>query len=259
MLDDVVARLRAAGCVWADDEAALLVAQAPDPDALDSLVARRCGGEPLERVLGWAELLGVRVPVSPASFVPRRRSEPLLRAALALIPSGARRTVVDVGCGSGALGLVVHTLRPDVVLHGTEVDTAAAAAASQLLGTGIVHVGDLLDPLPASLLGQIDVVLANLPYVPTARIATLPREARDHDPRISLDGGDDGLRLHRRLAARVSPWLGDGGTVLAEVSPGQAPACAAAYAAQGLRATAHTDDDHDVAVVTARGPARVAR
>ncbi len=129
MLDDVVARLRAAGCVWADDEAALLVAQAPDPDALDSLVARRCGGEPLERVLGWAELLGVRVPVSPASFVPRRRSEPLLRAALALIPSGARRTVVDVGCGSGALGLVVRTLRASVVLHATEVDTAAAAAA----------------------------------------------------------------------------------------------------------------------------------
>lgn len=252
MLDDVAARLRAAGCVWAEDEAALLVAEAPSAAELDGLVARRCAGEPLERVLGWTELLGVRVPVPASTFVPRRRSEPLLSAALDLIPGGSRSVVVDVGCGSGALGLVVRTLRPDVVLHATESDPHAAAAAAEVLGPGVVHLGDLVDPLPAALLGHVDVVVANLPYVPASRLATLPREARDHDPLLSLDGGDDGLRLHRRLAARIVPWLAAGGAVLAEVSPGQADACAAAYSAHGLTTAYAVDDDHGCAVVTAR-------
>src|SRR3954462_3557379 len=102
--DVVVARLRAAGCVFAEDEARLLLAGAA-PDALDALVARRVAGEPLEPLLGWAEFCGLRVAVAPGVFVPRRRTEALVEEAVALFRPGA--VVVDLCCGSGALGLAV--------------------------------------------------------------------------------------------------------------------------------------------------------
>ena len=100
---DVVARLRAAGCVWAEDEAALLEDAAASADELDRLVARRVAGEPLELVLGWVEFLGRRLVVAPDVFVPRRRTELLARTALAHLdgpPGGvAPSVVVEICCG----------------------------------------------------------------------------------------------------------------------------------------------------------------
>jgi len=106
----VIARLRAAGCVFAEEEAALLTSAAGSPAELDAMVARRAGGEPLEQVVGWAEFAGLRVFVNPGVFVPRRRSEFLVEVAVMLTASQygtAPPVVADLCCGTGALGLAV--------------------------------------------------------------------------------------------------------------------------------------------------------
>ena len=171
--DTVVARLRAAGCVFAEDEARLLLAEA-GPGALEALVARRVAGEPLEHVLGWAGFCGLRVAVAPGVFVPRRRTEALAEEGVALSRPGA--VVVDLCCGSGALGLAVAASVADVELHAADVDPAAVACArANLAGVGgRAYAGDLFGALPGELRGRVDLLLANVPYVPSDAIALMP-------------------------------------------------------------------------------------
>src|SRR5207237_4143986 len=127
-------------------------------------------------------------------FVPRRRTELLVAQALSLTPSAA--VVVDMCCGSGAVGAAMLAVRPDIELHAADVDTAAVSCARRNIGAGgEVYVGDLFDALPRALRGRVDVVVANVPYVPTDEIALMPPEARVYEPRVALDGGDDGLDL----------------------------------------------------------------
>ncbi len=247
----VVARLRAAGCVFAEEEAALLVEAADDAAALDALVARRVGGEPLEQVLGWAELAGLRVRVAPGVFVPRRRTELLVRLALRALARGAAGeppVVVDLCCGSGAAGLAVavgaRAAGRAVELHAADVDpTAVACAQGNLAGVGQVYAGDLYAALPRHLRGRVAVLVANAPYVPTAAIADMPREAREHEPAVALDGGTDGLDLHRRIAADATAWLAPGGRLLVETSRRQAAGTAAAMRAGGLAPRVVRDED----------------
>ncbi len=248
---DVVARLGAAGCVYAEDEAALLHVAASGP-ALERLVARRVAGEPLEQVLGWASFGGLRVGVVPGVFVPRRRTELLVREGVAVTAPGA--VVVDLCCGCGAVGLAVATTVAGVELHAADVDPVAVACAGANLGAvgGTVHVGDLDAPLPARLRGRVDVLAANAPYVPTAEIALMPPEARDHEPSVALDGGGDGLDVARRVIAAARGWLAPGGHVLVETSRRQAPSLAAAVTAAGLAPRVVTDDDLGGTVVIGR-------
>ncbi|MFF1460765.1 putative protein N(5)-glutamine methyltransferase [Streptomyces sp. NPDC058330] len=218
---DVVTRLRAAGCVFAEDEAALLLSAATGPAHLAALVSRRVDGLPLEHVLGWAEFCGIRVAVGPGVFVPRRRTEFLVRQAVAAAP--ARPVVVDLCCGSGALGAALATALPAAELHAADVDPAAVRYARRnLAGLGQVYEGDLFAPLPGSLRGRVDVLLANVPYVPTHDVELLPAEARVHEPRAALDGGGDGLDVMRRVAAAAPGWLAPGGSLLVETSERQA-------------------------------------
>ncbi|MDR6119410.1 release factor glutamine methyltransferase [Aeromicrobium sp. SORGH_AS981] len=250
--DAVAARLRAAGCVFADDEARLLLAEHDAGRPLDGMVARRVAGEPLEQVLGWAELDGVRVRLRPGVFVPRRRSVALVRAALEVTDGEARPVVVDLCCGSGALGLAVARSVPDLELHAADVDPVACACARDNLdGVGEVHQGDLLDALPTALVGRVDLLLVNAPYVPTADLVTLPREARDHEPTTALDGGVDGVALHRRVAAGAGPWVRRGGRVLVETSGRQAPLTVAGFAPADWHVDVLTDDDLGATVVRA--------
>ena len=238
----VVAALRAAGCVFAEDEAALLLA-APRP--LDGLLARRVAGEPLEQVLGWAEFDGLRIGVQPGVFVPRRRSELLVRLAAGTLPAVA----VDLCCGSGALGAALRRRMPGVELYACDVDHVAAACARGNLPGTFVGVGDLWAALPADLRGRVDVALANAPYVPSDDIALMPAEAREHEPRTALDGGPDGLAVHRRIAAEASDWLAPGGRLLIEVAPSQVQAATTMFERAGLNPAVHTDDDVDATVV----------
>ena len=195
----VVARLRAAGCVFAEDEAGLLVATARTPAELDVMVDRRVAGVPLEHVLGWAEFCGLRIAVDAGVFVPRRRTEFLVRQAAALAP--ARAVVVDLCCGSGAIATALAASLDGAGTHATDIDPAAVRCARRNLAPsgGHVYQGDLYDPLPAALRGRVDVLVANAPYVPTGAIATMPPEARLHEPQVALDGGADGLGVQRRV------------------------------------------------------------
>jgi release factor glutamine methyltransferase len=258
--DPVVARLRAAGCVFAEEEAALLRRAASGAD-LDRLVGRRAAGEPLEHVLGRAEFRGLHVQVDPGVFVPRWRSEHLAgqaaaaaRAAVAAPVPGRPAVLVDLCCGTGALALAVAHEVPGLEVHACDVDPAAVACARRNLADvgpppAQVHGGDLDAALPPDLAGRVGVLVANVPYVPTSALATLPAEARLHERRVALDGGADGLDVVRRVAALAPRWLAPGGVVLVETTDGQAAASAAAFAAAGLTASVVRSDEHEVCAV----------
>jgi len=229
----IAARLRAAGCVFAEDEARLLISAARTFDELTAMVERRVAGHPLEHVVGWAEFCGLRVAVDPGVFVPRRRTEFLVSQAVALTRPGA--VVVDLCCGSGALGAALAAVR-EVELYAVDIDPAAVRCARRNLAAaaGRVYEGDLYEPLPAALHGRVDVLLANVPYVPTEDIELLPPEARLHEARVALDGGPDGLDVLRRVSAGASVWLAPGGWVLFETSERQAPHAVDILARDGL-------------------------
>lgn len=248
---DLVARLRAAGCVFAEDEARLLTEAAHTPGELAALVERRVDGEPLEQILGWAEFCGLRIVVEPGVFVPRRRTELLVVQAAARARPGA--VVVDLCCGSGAVGAALLAGLP-IELYAADIDPAAVWCARRNIGArGQVFEGDLDEPLPPGLRGRVDVLVTNAPYVPTAAIATMPPEARDHEPRTALDGGPDGLDVARRVVAAAPRWLAPGGHLIIETSEGQAPRLLEIVSAGSLTAWVVRSDDLDATVVVA-GP-----
>lgn len=249
--DVLVARLRAAGCVYAEDEAGLLRAEAVG-ESLEQLVARRVAGEPLETVLGWVDLDGVRLRVTRGCFVPRRRTLLLARAAIDIEPT----TLVELCCGVAPVAALVLRARPGTRVHASDLDPVPLALArTNLAGEGAVHHGDLFTALPSSLRHQIDVLAVNAPYVPTGEIGLMPSEARVHEPLLALDGGSDGLDLHRRVAAEAPQWLRPGGVLLIETSLRQAPGAAAICAAAGLAPEVVRDEDLDATVVRAVLPA----
>ncbi|WP_354381320.1 putative protein N(5)-glutamine methyltransferase [Streptomyces sp. PvR034] len=239
--EGLVAVLRAAGCVFAEEEAELLLDAAAQGADLAALVARRVAGQPLEHVVGWAEFCGLRMEVGAGVFVPRRRSEFLVREAAAGTRAGAGAVVLDLCCGVGAVGAAVAArLGGDggggVELHAVDIDPVAVSYAARNVAPygGRVYAGDLYGPLPARLLGAVDVLVANAPYVPTDRIALLPPEAREHEPLATLDGGADGVAVQRRVAAGALPWLAPGGRLLIETGEHQAPRTAEALTTAGF-------------------------
>jgi release factor glutamine methyltransferase len=237
--------------VFAEDEAELLAAQASGP-ALERLVARRVAGEPLEQVLGWVAFDGHRFPVEPGVFVPRRRTQLLVREAAAAVSAVRDPVVVDLCCGCGAVGAALRLRLGRGTLVAADLDPAAvrcARRAVEPLG-GQVAQGDLFDALPPALRGRVDVLVANVPYVPSDAVALMPPEARLHEPRLALDGGPDGLRLAARVAAGAPSWLAPGGAVLIETSAAQVPTATALFAHAGFRVRVVTDEDLEATAVT---------
>ena len=251
----IVRRLRAAGCVFAEDEAELLISAARTPDELTAMVDRRAAGLPLEQVLGCAEFCGLRMAVDPGVFVPRRRTEFLVQQATAHAGPGA--VVVDMCCGSGAVGAALAARLGPVELHAVDVDPAAVRCARRNVAAcgGRAYLGDLYAPLPAALQGRVDVLVANAPYVPTEAIGLMPPEARIHEPRVALDGGSDGLDVQRRVAAAAPGWLVPGGHLLIETSERQAPLTVDAVARGGLVPRVARCVDLDATVVIGTSPA----
>jgi release factor glutamine methyltransferase len=257
----LVARLRAAGCVFAEDEAELLIAAARTPAELAAMADRRAAGLPLEQVIGWAEFCGLRVAVQPGVFVPRRRTEFLVSWAVTLATgedaSARPHVVVDLCCGTGAVAAALAEALHPAEVHASDVDPAAVACARRNLEAagGHVHQGDLYAPLPDSLRGRVTLLAANVPYIPTGQIGLLPAEARLHEPLVALDGGVDGLDVLRRVAAAAPEWLAPGGHLLTETSERQAPQAAEIMAESGLAAGLATSEELSATVVTGTRPA----
>jgi release factor glutamine methyltransferase len=241
--------------VFAEEEADLLLQEADGGEQLEQMVALRTSGVPLEHVVGWAEFHGLRITVHPGVFVPRPRTEFLVDQAAALARAGC--TVVDLCCGSGALGVAVANAVTGINLHATDIDGAAVACARRNVepAGGQVYAGDLFEPLPPSIAGCVDLLLANAPYVPSSDVATMPQDAREHEPLVALDGGSDGLDIHRRVAEAARRWLAPDGTLLIEVTAHQAPVAEQLFADAGLHASVASCDELDATVVIGRRPA----
>lgn len=263
--NQIVSRLRSAGCVFAEDEARLLLAEGAGPAELSLSVQRRVEGVPLEHILGWAEFAGGRVVVEPGVFVPRRRTELLVNEALDLLlgeavglpPDAALPAppvVVDLCCGSGAVGTAILRSAPHVELHAADIEPAAVRCARRNLEPlgGQVHAGDLFAALPRELRGRIRVLVVNAPYVPTEAIRTMPPEARLFEPAASLDGGPDGLDFHRRVATEGVHWLAPDGHLFIETSEQQAAATSDILAAAGFGTRTVHSEEVDGTVVVGR-------
>jgi release factor glutamine methyltransferase len=239
----IVDRLRAAGCVFAEDEARVLLESAGTPAALEEMIARRVAGEPLEHVVGWVEFCGLRLAVGPGVFVPRQRTELLVREAAKFAPL---RTVVDLACGCGAIGAALTARVPGIGVYAVDIDAASVECARINLPHAQVYRGDLFEPLPPALKGNVDVLVANVPYVPTEAVALMPHEARLYEPRVALDGGTDGLDVLRRVAREANKWLAPGGHVLMEIGVAQVDAAIAAL--EGLSPAIVHDEDATVVI-----------
>ncbi len=201
---------------------------APDPgqaEAAESLVLRRLRHEPAAYLMGHREFYGIELTVAPGVLIPRPDTETLVEEALRLAGRrwSSRPVVADVGTGSGAIAIALATHLPDAHIYAIDISERARQIASlNAERTGVqdrivVLAGDLLDPLPEA----VDLIAANLPYVMSAEIPTLDPEVRLYEPRVALDGGDDGLDLVRRLLTGAGAKLRDGGVVLLELDPRQ--------------------------------------
>lgn len=242
-------RLRSAGCVFAEDEARLLQRQFTGPE-LERAVRRRCEGEPLEHLLGWAEFDGLRIAVRPGVFVPRRRTELLARVAAGLLHPGD--DVLDLCCGAGAVAAALTARVAGLGVVAADNDPAATACAELNLPEATVVTGELFDGVPVALRGRFAVITANAPYVPTAAIAMMPPEARNHESRGALDGGADGLDVHRRIAAGASAWLAPGGTLAVESSQAQLTVHTELLQANGFTVDTHADEGSGGVVLLGR-------
>lgn len=245
----IINKLRDAGCVFSEEEAQLLISEAKTLKELNQMVEMRAGGLPLEYVLGYTEFCGLRIEVDRGVFVPRKRTEFLVRQAKALSCTGD--IVVDLCCGSGAVGAALAAVLGRIALYSVDIDPAAVRCAGLNLTVfgGNVYEGDLYKALPLSLKGRVGILVANVPYVPTDAIKLLPQEARLHEPKVALDGGDDGLDIQRRVAEEAPFWLAQGGHLLVETSERQAPQTIEIFSSNGLITKVVRDEELDATVV----------
>jgi len=181
-------------------------------------------------ILGWVSFAGIRVFIDPGVFVPRQRTAYLANQAIKRTRPGD--IVVDLCCGSGAIAAAVEAAVPSAEVHASDVEHAAVVNARRNVAR--VHEGDLFTALPVALKGRVDILVVNAPYVPTEQIALMPREARDFEPLVTLDGGSDGVAIHRRIAASAGDWLAPSAHLLIETSRAQAPLTASAFEEHGF-------------------------
>lgn len=244
----VAARLRRSGSVFAEEEAAALIGASSSVEHLESLILARMAGQPLEHLVGYVVFRGLRVPVGPGIFVPRQRTAHLVDTALGLVRETS--TVLDLCCGCGAIGYALaREAECEIDVWATDLDEVSVAWATRLLPPGRVVRGDLFDGLPEGL--RFDVIVANAPYVPSARVALMPPEARDHEPLRALDGGDDGLAVHRRMADSAARWLTPTGRFVTEIGEPQIDAALELYRSAGFDVTISRDDEFDATALIA--------
>jgi release factor glutamine methyltransferase len=237
-------RLSVAGFVAAEEEADELMACAGgDGEILESLVGRRLTGEPLAWITRQVSFCGIDVRMDPGVYVPRWQSEPLARRAVDRLP--VEGMAVDLCSGAGAIAKVLKEMRPGARVVATEIDERAVACAG---ANGVeIYGGDLFAPLPATLGGRVDVIVAVPPYVPTPALRLLPRDTLAFEATLSYDGGDDGTTILRRIVAESPRFLVGGGALLLELGGDQADALGHQLARLGyVDVTVWADEDGDV-------------
>jgi release factor glutamine methyltransferase len=212
----------------------------PAADRFTELVTRRAEGEPLAYLVGEVEFMSLPFGVGPEVLIPRPETEVLVEAVLEGLRSAGDAgseggviplpVVADIGTGSGVVAASIAWYEPRATVYATDLSAnALARARANAERHGLQNrirflAGDLFQPLEGSgLEGGLTAVVSNPPYVATPDVARLPREVRDHEPRIALDGGLDGLDVIRRLAAETPRWLREDGFLAFEVGAGQAP------------------------------------
>jgi release factor glutamine methyltransferase len=244
-LRSVAERLAQAGCVAPVEEAhELLSAAAGDPARLAALVERRCSGVPLAWVTGSILFGGVSVLVHEGVYEPRLQTEALVARAIELLPVRGG-VAADLCTGSGAVAAALAAARPGARVVATDIDALACRCAA---ANGVeVYQGDLAAPLPAELQGNVDVVIAVVPYVPTEELPFLPRDVRHYEPEAALDGGPGGTRVLEQAVRAAAQLLRPGGAVLLEMGGDQDVALAPVLAAVGFGpARRVVDDDGDL-------------
>ena len=237
--DALAARLRAAGCVFAEDEARILLEHSADARELASLVMRREFGEPLETIVGWVDIAGLRLAVAHGVFVPRQRTARIARAAAAIAAAIAATrehpVVVEACCGVAPIVALVSARVPTATIIAFDIDPAAVAVASRNLApSAIVQVGSALAAMPPALRGRVDLIAAVPPYVPNGERRLMPHDTFTNEPSAAVLGGDDGLDVARALIAEAPQWLASGGRILLELHRSQVPVAAAFARRHGL-------------------------
>jgi release factor glutamine methyltransferase len=241
-----VERLARAGCVAADEEAALLLVDEPDDGLLERRVQRREAGEPIAWIVGGCWFCGRWVLVSTGVYVPRPQTEDLARRAASLLPVGGR--ALDVCCGSGAIAAHLSAEVPGATVAAFDIDPVAVRCA-QLNGVAAV-VADV-GRLPAAD-GSVDLITAVAPYVPTPELAFLPADVIRYEPRQALDGGPDGLDVVRALIPEAARALRPGGHLLLELGGTQEIDLASTLRSAGFSTVDRwLDDDGDLRGLTA--------
>ncbi len=240
------------------DHAALLLAldQPLEERALagfTQMADRAAAGEPVQYILGRWDFYGRTFLTDRRALIPRPETERLVEEALALIPAGRPRAVVDVGCGTGCIGITLKLERPEASVTLLDVSGEALALAAENAAT--LHVeaalvqADMRSPLPG---GPYDVIASNPPYINGADMAGLSANVREHEPHLALYGGADGLEFVRALALRAVESLKGGGWLFVEIGYDQAEMAVAIMKAAGLDARAIPDYAGVLRVVAAR-------
>jgi release factor glutamine methyltransferase len=201
--------------------------------AYRALVARRAKREPLQYLLGSQEFDGLEFVVTPAVLIPRHDTETLLEAALAVAPEA--KNILDIGTGSGCIAISIAKRLSAANVTAIDLSPEALTVASknaQLNGVEVEFLqGSFFDPVAGR---TFDLILSNPPYITTADLATLQPEVRDHEPKLALDGGPDGLDAYRVIAGSASSFLKTGGWLMVEVGAGQAGPVSELLASAGL-------------------------
>lgn len=249
-IDAAIEELTRAGFLAPTAEAAELAAASDgDEDLLRAMVQRRTTGEPLAWITATRVFCGETLIVHPGVYVPRPQTEPMTREAVELLPQDG--IAVDLCTGCGAIAAVLARRQPGARVVGVDLDPTAVACAR---ANGIEAVeGDLIDALPASLHGTVDIVVGVVPYVPTEALHLLPRDVQAHEPRLALDGGRRGTALLERAIQGAAALLRPGGHLLLELGGDQNQQLAALLERSGFETPQpRYDDDGDLRSITAQ-------
>ncbi len=204
-------------------------------EAFEALAARRLAGEPLQYLEERIPFGPIEVKVDRRGLIPRPETEQLF--ALAVDAVVEPQVILDLGTGSGNLALALKHAFPDAVVYATEISPEAATLARDNARHANLDVtvldGDLFDPIPEHLRGNVDLIVANPPYLAEAEFAGLPADVRDHEPRIALVAGPTGDEVVAAIASEAPGWLAPGGTIVCEISEFRGPTMAELFAPLG--------------------------